>query len=466
MTFVAWPIAFPWYVVIRQRIHRGTFRQRRPSDAPGAAIAFFLACSLLLAGLAWVSAGGARGSHSDDGAGMGFFLALIGWVASGSRQIPLLLSLAVVAGAPSPAAAQACLVPQNQIVAGGPGKDGIPALTQPAAVPAAQGDAFLESSALVLGVVVNGEARAYPHNVLWWHEIINDVVGGVPIVASYCPLTGSGIVFDPTLDGQVHNFGVSGLLFDNNLIMFDRTTESLWSQMRNQSICGGLSGREPVLLPVVQLTWAAWKALNPDTTVVNFDTGFPRRYDVYPYGNYDQVSDTSLLFPQSVLDGRRQLKELVLGIVHEGLARAYPYLDLGNRIRSHAGGPDAELRAGRGDGVPVPCSRPRDGEPVDAARRGCGGPAGRPAPVAGGHPLRDVVRVGLFSSRDGNLPALAARGGSAPRREREIFRQIKAPGSRNTGSISGVRQRRAGGKEPLSSWYDFRHGLLASALQA
>jgi len=247
-----------------------------------------------------------------------------------SRQIPLLL-LAVVASAPSPAAAQACLVPQNQIIAGGPGKDGIPALTQPAAVTALQGDAFLEPSALVLGVVVGGEARAYPHNVLWWHEIINDVVGGIPIVASYCPLTGSGIVFDPTLNGQVHNFGVSGLLFDNNLIMFDRTTESLWSQMRNQSICGGFSGREPVLLPVVQSTWAAWKALNPDTTVVNFDTGFTRRYDIYPYGNYDQVSDTSLLFPQSVRDGRRQLKELVLGIVHEGLARAYPYLDLGNR---------------------------------------------------------------------------------------------------------------------------------------
>ena len=101
--------------------------------------------------------------------------------------------------------------------------------------------------------------------------------------------------------------------------------------MRNQSICGGLSGQEPVLLPVIQSTWAAWKALYPDTTVVNFDTGFDRRYDVYPYGNYDQVSDTSLLFPHSLLDDRRQLKELVLGIVHDGLARAYPYLDLGDR---------------------------------------------------------------------------------------------------------------------------------------
>lgn len=247
-----------------------------------------------------------------------------------SRQFPLLL-LAAFAGAATPAAAQGCLVPSDQIFPGGPGKDGIPALTQPPAVPAEQGDAFLEPSSLVLGVVVNGEAKAYPHNVMWWHEIVNDVVGGEAIVASYCPLTGSGLVIDPTVNGRTHNFGVSGLLFDNNLIMFDRTTESLWSQMRNQAICGGLASHEPVLLPVVQSTWAAWKALHPDTTVVSFDTGFNRRYDIYPYGSYDQVSDSSLLFPHSLLDDRRLLKELVLGIVHDDLARAYPYLDLGDR---------------------------------------------------------------------------------------------------------------------------------------
>lgn len=221
------------------------------------------------------------------------------------------------------AAAQPCLVPQNEIVSGGPGRDGIPALTTPPVVSAGEGDAFLQADDLVLGVVVNGEARAYPHAILWWHEIVNDVLGGKPILVTFCPLTGSGIVYDPELDGRAHNFGVSGLLFDNNLIMFDRTTDSLWSQMRLESICGSFRGARPRLLPVIQATWAGWRSLHPETTVVSFETGFRRNYDVYPYGSYDQIGNEQLLFPQSFIDRRLPMKETVLGIVHEGLARAY-----------------------------------------------------------------------------------------------------------------------------------------------
>lgn len=220
-------------------------------------------------------------------------------------------------------AGQECLIPTNLIVNGGVGRDGIPALNSPDVVPASTGDFFLVSDDLVLGVVVNGEARAYPHGVLWWHEIVNDVLGGRPIVVSFCPLTGSGLVYDPVINGQLHNFGVSGLLFDNNLILFDRTTESLWSQMRVQSICGSLQGTRPPLLPLVQSTWAAWKAMYPDTTVVSFNTGFSRDYTLYPYGDYDLVDNTRLLFPPSTIDSRLRTKDTVLGISYEGDARAY-----------------------------------------------------------------------------------------------------------------------------------------------
>jgi len=224
-----------------------------------------------------------------------------------------------------------CLIPESQLINGGPGRDGIPALTDPAVVSAGQADSFLAPTALVLGVAAGGAARAYPHQVFWWHEIVNDVVGGVPVVVSFCPLTGSGMVYDPVIDGRLLDFGVSGLLFDNNLVLFDRATESLWSQMRVQSVCGSFAGRAPTLLPVVQSTWEAWKALHPDTTVVSFDTGFARNYNQYPYGNYDQIGDDQLLFPQSVVDNRRPLKELVLGIREGSVSRAYPYSLLGEQ---------------------------------------------------------------------------------------------------------------------------------------
>jgi len=239
------------------------------------------------------------------------------------RLAPLFLVVVIIISIAATASAQ-CLIPQNLIVSGGPGKDGIPALTNPAVVPAETADTFLVPEDLVLGVVINGEARAYPHGVLWWHEIVNDVLGGRPILLSFCPLTGSGIVSDPILNGQLANFGVSGLLFDNNLILFDRTTDSLWSQMRLDSICGDFSGTRPPLLPVVQSTWVAWKAMHPNTTAVSFDTGFNRNYNRYPYGDYDGIDNTRLLFPQTTIDSRLPMKENVLGITHGEMSRAYP----------------------------------------------------------------------------------------------------------------------------------------------
>ena len=222
-----------------------------------------------------------------------------------------------------------CLIPVDLLINGGPGQNGIPPLFSPKVVSVAEGNNFLAAGDLVLGVVINGEARAYSHGVLWWHEIINDFLGGIPVTATFCPLTGSGLIYNPVVNGELGTsytirFGTSGLLFDNNLVMFDEGTNSLWSQMLVGSICGALTGVEASLFPVVQSSWAAWSALHPETTVVSFDTGFNRNYNIYPYGNYDDISDRTLLFPQSFVDPRLPMKETVLGITHEGVSRAYP----------------------------------------------------------------------------------------------------------------------------------------------
>ena len=257
------------------------------------------------------------------------------------RIAEVALALGLAAWATVPALAQEdCIVPTSQVFSGGPGKDGIPSLRRPLTVSASEADLFLAPDALVLGVSIGGESRAYPHSILWWHEIVNDELGGERITVSYCPLTGSGMVWGPVEDGRTLVFGVSGLLFENNLVLYDRIGESLWSQMRVQAICGPRSESRPSLLPVVQSTWQAWVRLHPDTTVVGLDTGYRRNYDTYPYGTYDQVFDENVLFPVSVLDPRLRKKELVLGLEHEGVSRAYPYTRLGDRalINDDVGG--------------------------------------------------------------------------------------------------------------------------------
>ncbi len=216
-----------------------------------------------------------------------------------------------------------CTIPTDQIVFGGVTRDGIPALTNPEIGPARE--AFLASEDRVLGMVVNGEARAYPFEVLWWHEIINDTLGGEPILVSYCPLTGSGIAFDPHVKGQLRNFGVSGLLFENNLILFDRETESLWNQMLLGSQCGVDRGAALTRLPIVETTWGHWQQLHPNTTYATRDTGFFREYGVYPYGNYDDPNNASLTFPSSQFSPLRPPKELMLGVHRNGEAVAYSF---------------------------------------------------------------------------------------------------------------------------------------------
>ncbi|MFW6201279.1 MAG: DUF3179 domain-containing protein [Gemmatimonadota bacterium] len=226
-----------------------------------------------------------------------------------------------------------CSIPQSRIYDGGPPKDGIPALSDPDFVgrigPDAERSAYLADDDRVIGLLVDGEALAIPHNILWFHEIVNLDRGDRRLAVTYCPLTGSSLAFDraPVGGGE---FGVSGLLFRNNLLMYDRTSEeSLWPQMMREARCGPRDGTMLPMYPIVEMTWDGWTSLHPETKVVSSATGhdFDYRASNYPYGNYESPSSPPL-FPMEEVDDRRPPKERVLGIAAEGEPVAFPFGEL------------------------------------------------------------------------------------------------------------------------------------------
>jgi len=238
-------------------------------------------------------------------------------------------------------ALQPASVDPAEIQAGGPPRDGIPALDDPATLPAAR--ATLGDAERVLGVSIEGESRAYPLAVLEWHELVNDRLGGRPILVTYCPLCGTGLVFDRRVDGRPRRFGVSGLLYRSDLLMFDRETDSLWSQIRADAVTGSERGRRLQILRSRIEPWGAWRERHPDTDVLSRATGFRRPYGRSPYGDY--VRSRALYFPvpldPAAPDDRRHPKERTVGLRSGGRARAYPRSEL-----RRAGGVVEETFAG------------------------------------------------------------------------------------------------------------------------
>lgn len=242
-----------------------------------------------------------------------------------------------------------CSIPDADIYDGGPPKDGIPALTNPSFVtPSASDDprtAYLARDDRVIGLIVDGEPLAVPHNILWFHEIVNLDRGDLRIAITYCPLTGSSLAFDRTPVGG-GEFGVSGLLYNNNLLMYDRTSEeSLWPQMMRQARCGPRDGTVLPMYPIVEMTWAGWRSLHPETKVVSNATthGFDYSASNYPYGSNYEAPSTPPLFPVRNLDGRRPPKERVLGVGTGDEAVAFPFGELAGadgaeRVIHHAVG--------------------------------------------------------------------------------------------------------------------------------
>lgn len=223
-----------------------------------------------------------------------------------------------------------CSVPTSRLVSGGVSKDGIPALTDPAFVAPEQAN-YLADDSRVIGIRMGDEILAIPHNILWHHEIVNLNREGLQLAVTYCPLTGSSLAFDRSVVGGAE-FGVSGLLFQNNLVMYDRTSqESLWPQMNREAGCGIRDETQLPMRSAIEMTWEGWRTLHPDTKVISGDLGFGRNYrpSGYPYGNYEDPNNSGLLFRMPI-DDRRPPKERVLGIPLEG-GIAFPFgaLDTG-----------------------------------------------------------------------------------------------------------------------------------------
>jgi hypothetical protein len=212
----------------------------------------------------------------------------------------------------------------EEILAGGPPRDGIPALDHPPFLRAPE--ASWGDDEPVLGAVVRGEARAYPVAVLNWHELVNDTLGGEPILVSFCPLCGTGLVFDRRVGGEVRTFGVSGLLYRSDLLMYDHGSESLWSQISAEAVTGPLLGQRLRVLRARMDQWGQWRRDHPESTVLSRETGHRRDYDRSPYAAY--ADSRRLIFPAAV-DRRYHPKMPTLGLRVPGQgARAYPASEL------------------------------------------------------------------------------------------------------------------------------------------
>ena len=178
------------------------------------------------------------------------------------------------------------VVPLSEIREGGPARDRIPALVYPTFLAAHKAAGILKDSDRVLGVFWNGVAKAYPVRILNWHELVNDELGGRPILVSWCPLCGSGLVYDPVIEGRRYDFGVSGKLYKRNLLFFDRQTDSLWSQLLCEAVTGPMAGTRLHILPAENTTWGAWKHTHRATLVLSFATGYQRNYEQDHYAGF------------------------------------------------------------------------------------------------------------------------------------------------------------------------------------
>jgi hypothetical protein len=205
----------------------------------------------------------------------------------------------------------------DNVVSGGPGKDGIPSIDEPRFVVA--GDAgFLSDSDPIFGLVHRGEARCYPQLVLVWHEIVNDVVGGEPLSVTYCPLTGSVVAFRGRAGGRALTFGTTGNLVNSNLLMYDRVTDSEWPQLLGIAISGRLRAERLEELPLVWAPWGRWREAHPDTAVLSTDTGHLRSYGSDPYGSYTPLggyyAGGDPIYPVLAESDQLDPKEVVVGV--------------------------------------------------------------------------------------------------------------------------------------------------------
>lgn len=292
----------------------------------------------------------------------------------------------------------------REIQWGGVRVDGIPPLEFPAQIFPEDAADWINDTDVVVGVEIDGDARAYPIRIIAWHEMVNDTIGGVPVSLAYCTLCGSPILFDGRVGSEVYRFGTSGLLYRSNKLMYDRNTRTLWNQFSGKPAWGPLVGEDIRLkvLPVVVTTWGEWHTEHPDTTVLSIETGFSRDYG--PGVAYNEYFNSPLTwFNVPVEDGRLAQKDNVYAVrVGEALT-AYPIALLAERTlaQDEVGGlpivvvATADGEGGRSyesGGVPFASADPAAGTLTDTdggvwtiREDSLLGPQGEVLPRVGGH---------------------------------------------------------------------------------
>lgn len=267
---------------------------------------------------AWIEWYGATDPSTDSGPGLVPPPGFTGWKGQLLGRIDRRFRVFLRDDAPS-------RIRTEEIQWGGVVVDGIPALDNATMIPAAKAD-YLSPEEPVFGIAINGDARAYPLRILDWHEMANDVVGGVSVSLAYCTLCGAAIAYDGRAsDGVTYTFGSSGFLFRSNKLMYDRQTRTLWNQLTGEPVLGDLAATEVKLdlLPVVLTTWAEWQKQHPGTVVLDVETGYSRPYTPgAAYGHYFSALDT--MFPVWQRSDRLDTKARVYALQVDGVPKAYP----------------------------------------------------------------------------------------------------------------------------------------------
>jgi hypothetical protein len=266
-------------------------------------------------------------------------------------------------------------VPLREFQSGGPGKDGIPALDRPRFLRVAEVD-FLGPQEPVIALTLAGGARAYPLQILVWHEIVNDVIGGVPVAVTFCPLCNTAIAFDRRVARRTLTFGTTGNLRNSDLVMYDRQTESWWQQFGGEGVVGRYAGERLRTLPARIVAWRSFRAEHPNGLVLSRRTGYSRPYGENPYAGYDDVSSPPF-FPAAHGDDKRlPPKERVVYLERGNAAVAIPFSTLAEKrhlevtlaghrfdVRWHGGVSSAldtgEIASGRDVGATVVFERGR-----------------------------------------------------------------------------------------------------------
>ncbi len=215
-------------------------------------------------------------------------------------------------------------MPYSEIRSGGPARDGIPPIDRPVFTIFEFADNWIDDLEPVIAFDLNGESKAYPLQILIWHEIVNDVVGGVPVAVTFCPLCNSAIVFDRRLDGVTYDFGTSGKLRHSDLVMWDRQTESWWQQFTGEGIVGELAGKKLKFLATSLVSYSDYKAANPEGRVLSRETGYVRNYGQNPYAGYDRIDNSPFLFSGDT-DGRLLPMERIAAATVGDVDVAFPF---------------------------------------------------------------------------------------------------------------------------------------------